>query len=66
MSAERESVGSRALMTMGDGAEAFCLVKECRKLERDFGTKFTEKLLKDGVASYPGPFKKSEWTWVRG
>ena len=35
-------------MTMGDDVEALCLVKECRELERDFGTKFTEKLLKDG------------------
>ena len=33
---------------MGDDVEALCLVKECRELERDFGTKFTEKLLKDG------------------
>ena len=48
MSAERESVGSRALVTMGDEVEALCLVKECRKLERDFGTKVTEKLVKDG------------------
>ena len=42
------SVGSRALVTMGDDVEALCLVKECRELERVFGTKFTEKLLKDG------------------
>ena len=35
-------------MTMGDDVEALCLVKECRELERVFGTKFTEKLLKDG------------------
>ena len=48
VSAERESVGSRALVTMGDDVEALCLVKGCRELERDFGTKFTEKLLKDG------------------
>ena len=47
VSAERESVGSRALVTMGDDVEALCLVKECRELERDFGTKFTEKLLTD-------------------
>ena len=40
-------MGSRALVTMGDDVEALCLVKECRELERDFGTKFTEKLLKD-------------------
>ena len=45
---ERESVGSRAMMTIGDDVEALCLVKECRELERVFGTKFTEKLLKDG------------------
>ena len=48
---ERESavwVACRALVTMGDDVEALCLVKECRELERDFGTKFTEKLLKDG------------------
>ena len=44
----RGCVGSRALVTMGDDVEALCLVKECRELERDFGTKFTEKLLKDG------------------
>ena len=48
VSAERERVGSRALVTMGDDVEALCLVKECRELERVFGTKFTEKLLKDG------------------
>ena len=48
VSAERE-VGSRALVTMpGDEVEALCLVKECREPERDFGTKVTEKLLKDG------------------
>ena len=41
-------MGSRALVTMGDDVEALCLVKECRELERDFGTKFTENLLKDG------------------
>ena len=35
-------------MTMGDDVEALCLVKECRELERVFGTKFTEKPLKDG------------------
>ena len=46
VSAERESVGRRALVTMGDGVEALCFVKECRELERAFGTKFTEKLLK--------------------
>ena len=34
---------------MGDDVEELCLVKECRELERDFGTKFTEKLLKDIV-----------------
>ena len=44
----RECVGSRALVTMGDDVEALHLVKECRELERAFGTKFTEKLLKDG------------------
>ena len=32
---------------MGDDVEALCLEK-CRELERDFGTKFTEKLLNDG------------------
>ena len=42
-------MGSRGLVTMpGDEVEALCLVKECRELERDFGTKVTEKLLKDG------------------
>ena len=44
----RERVGSRALVSMGDDVEALCLVKECRELERAFGTKFTKKLLKDG------------------
>ena len=32
VSAERESVGIRALVTMGDDVEALCLVKECREL----------------------------------
>ena len=41
-------MGSRALVTMGDDVEALCLVKECSELERYFGTKFTENLLKDG------------------
>ena len=36
------------LVSMGDDVEALHLVKECRELERAFGTKFTEKLLKDG------------------
>jgi len=36
---ERESVGSRALVTMGDDVKALCLVKECRELKRAFGTK---------------------------
>ena len=43
-----ESVGSRALVSMGDDVEALHLVKECRELEMAFGTKFTEDLLKDG------------------
>ena len=41
-------MGNRALVSMGDDVEALHLVKECRELERAFGTKFTEKLLKDG------------------
>ena len=32
-SAEREIVGSRVLVTMGDDVEALRLVKECRELE---------------------------------
>ena len=47
VSAERGSVGSRVLVSMGDDVEALCLVKECRELERAFGTKLTEKRLKD-------------------
>ena len=49
VSAERGSVGSRVLVSMGDDVEALCLVKECRELERAFGTKLTEKRLKDGA-----------------
>ena len=48
---ERESVGSRVLVTIGDDVEALCLVKECRGLERAFGTKFTWKI----GAIYEGP-----------
>ena len=40
-------MGSRALVTMGDDVKALCLVNECRGLKRAFGTKVTEKLLKD-------------------
>ena len=32
---------------MGDDVKALCLVNECRELKRAFGTKVTEKLLKD-------------------
>ena len=55
VSAASESVGSKALVSMGDDVDVLCLVKECRELERVFGTKFTRKLLEDGsegVAAY--------------
>ena len=42
------SVSNRALVPMVDDVEAWCLVKERRKLETAFGTKFAEDLLKDG------------------
>ena len=38
---------------MGDDVEASCLVKECRELERAFGTKFTEEHLKDSGDGVP-------------
>ena len=38
---------------MGDDVEASCLVKECRELERAFGTKFTEEHLKDNGDGVP-------------
>ena len=36
------------MASLSDDVEALCLVKECRELERDFGTKYTERLLEEG------------------
>ena len=44
----RGRLGGRVLASLSDDVEALCLVKECRELERDFGTKYTERLLEEG------------------
>ena len=41
-------MSSNALVSMGDDMDVLCLVKECRELEKAFGTNVTDNLLEDG------------------
>ena len=38
-------IGSIAVKSLMDDPESICLVKECRSLEGDYGTSYTDKLL---------------------
>ena len=38
-------IGSIAMKSLMDDPESICLVKECRSLEGDYGTSYTDKLL---------------------
>ena len=40
-------VDTAAMRSVVDNVASLCLVKECKELEEDFGTQFTDKMLPD-------------------
>ena len=41
MAGDVDSLSGSVLLAMCDDVESICLVRECRELEKHFGTKFT-------------------------
>ena len=50
------SLSTRVLETLCDDAKSVCLVRECRKLEESFGTRYADSVMRGGEAPTPHPY----------
>ena len=56
-----KGVGAVAMSSLVDDVDSVCLVKECRELETEYGTSFTNSVLADADAVFDRVIKKTTW-----